>query len=211
MSSELRLRASRAKKSRTTVPIEPEAPAPSRDARRHGLLSRQILVGKESPAAFKELFDIFLARWAPVDDVELGLIEEMAASSWRLRRAWAMETDMLETAMETQTARSHLTRLANAFGELAAGPKLNLLHRYETRLHVMYQRALHNLIVLRGAGNQVFANNFFVSNQNPESEHSKLNDFAPKTADSIRKAPARTRASRVLLLPPSDPARTGSL
>jgi len=193
MSSELRLRASRAKKSRPIVPIAPEPPAESRDVRRHGLFSRQVLVGKESPSAFKELFDFFLIRWAPVDDVELGLIEEMTAASWRLRRAWAIETDMLEIAMETQTARSHLTRLAAAFGDLAAGPKLNLLYRYETRLHVMYQRALHNLLLLRGAGNRSFSDNSFVSNENPEFEHSNLHDLPSNSTVSTRKP---------LLLPP---------
>jgi hypothetical protein len=138
MSSELRLRASRAKKPRSTAPIFPKPLALSpRDALRHRLLSRQILVGKEAPTAFRALFDLFLARWAPVDDVELGLIEEMAAATWRLRRVWALETEMFEAAMESQTDRRHIARMAAAFGELAEGPKLNLLQRYETRLHVM--------------------------------------------------------------------------
>ena len=41
-----------------------------------------------------------------------------------------------------------------AFGELAAQPKLALLHRYEARLHLMYQRALRNLLLLRQMGDR---------------------------------------------------------
>src|SRR5882757_10383909 len=115
MSSDLRLRANRANAARSTGPVTAEGKAQSsRNARRHGLLSRQVLVGKESPAAFKALFDLFIARWSPVDDVELGLIEEMAAASWRLRRVWALESEMLESAMESHTDRRHLTRMAAA-------------------------------------------------------------------------------------------------
>src|SRR4051812_13710926 len=125
MSSELRLRANRANAARSTGPKTAAGKAHSvRNSRRHGFLARQILVGTESPAAFKELFDVTIARWAPVDDVELGFIKEMPAARWRLRRVWAMETEMLEPAMETQPARRNLARLSAAFGELAAGPPL---------------------------------------------------------------------------------------
>jgi hypothetical protein len=182
MSSDLRLRANRANAARSTGPVTADGKAQSaRNARRHGLLSRQVLVGKESPAAFKALFDLFLARWAPVDDVEIGLIEEMASASWRLRRAWAIESEMLETGMETQPARRNLARMAAAFGDLAADPKLNLLHRYESRLHVMYQRALHNLLILRQLGVRNEPNNSFPFNDNSTIEHTNSDDFAPKT------------------------------
>jgi hypothetical protein len=39
--------------------------------------------------------------------------------------------------------------MADAFSGLADGPALALIHRYEARLHLMYQRALHNLLLLR--------------------------------------------------------------
>jgi hypothetical protein len=42
-----------------------------------------------------------------------------------------------------------MSRLAAAFSQLAASPELNLLHRYEARLHRIYQRALNNLLMLR--------------------------------------------------------------
>src|SRR5438874_4854329 len=97
MSSELRLRANHANAALSTGPKTAVGKAHcARNSRRHGFLARQILVGTASPAAFKELFDVSIARWAPVDDVELGFIEEMTAATWRLRRAWAMETRCLK-------------------------------------------------------------------------------------------------------------------
>src|SRR4051794_19489271 len=106
MSSELRLRANRANAARSTGPVTPEGKAyASRNALRHGFLAKQILAGTEPPAAFREVFDLFAARWSPVDDIEIGMLEEMAAAYWRLRRAWAMETEMLRAAIETQPGR----------------------------------------------------------------------------------------------------------
>ena len=204
MSSELRLRANRANAALSTGPKTAAGKAhSSRNSRRHGFLARQILVGTESPAAFKELFDVSIAQWAPVNDVELGFIEEMTAATWRLRRAWAMETQMLETAMEPQPARSNLARLTAAFGDLAAGPALHLLHRYESRLHVMHQRALHSLLVLRQAGVRNEPNNSFVPNETPRNDEPNSGDFAPKNTVSTPKKPPRRSPPRDLQPPPA--------
>ena len=79
------------------------------------------------------------------------MIKEIAASYWRIRRAWAIESQML--SMRKQAGPTEIDRMTEAFGELAARPKLSLLHRYESRLHIMFQRGLHNLLVLRQAEN----------------------------------------------------------
>jgi hypothetical protein len=145
-----RLLANRANAAHSTGPITPEGKARSaQNALRHGLLAKQLLIGNESAANFQALFDILVHRFAPVDDFELSMIEELASAYWRLRRAWCVETEMLETSMEKQPSRRQIARMAAAFDELAADNRLNLLHRYETRLHRMYQRALQNLILLR--------------------------------------------------------------
>lgn len=146
-----RLRANQLNAARSTGPTSPEGKTrSSRNATRHGLLARQILIGDESAGNFQALLDIFLDRFHPVDDFEFNLVEELAASYWRLRRCWALETEILTEAMNRQSAPRQIARLAAAFTSLAASPALPLLHRYETRLHLMYQRALHSLLLLRG-------------------------------------------------------------
>ena len=53
-------------------------------------------------------------------------------------------------AISTQPPdQDELTRLADGFTSIAAQPPLELIHRYETRLHRIFQRALSNLILMR--------------------------------------------------------------
>ena len=51
-------------------------------------------------------------------------------------------------APRNQPPGDQMSRLAAAFSQLAASPELSLLHRYEARLHRMYQRALNNVLML---------------------------------------------------------------
>jgi hypothetical protein len=72
----------------------------------------------------------------------------------RQRRAWAIETRLLDSALEPHTGDADpgsLARIAAAFTALASQPQIGLLHRYQARLHLMFQRALYNLILLRTA------------------------------------------------------------
>jgi hypothetical protein len=103
----------------------------------------------ESSECFDELVTQHQERFAPADGVEFAMIEEMVAANWRMRRAWAIENRLMEKAIRNQPAGDEAARIANAFSQLAAAPELNLLHRYEARLHRIYQRALDNLLMLR--------------------------------------------------------------
>ncbi len=121
----------------------------SRNALRHGLLARNIILSNESQEVFDATLQEHLAKMAPADGVEQGAIEEMVSASWRLRRLWMMEKTLLQKALDGRTEPTEAERLAAAFRELAQSPELNLLDRYEARLHRMYQRSLHNLLILR--------------------------------------------------------------
>jgi hypothetical protein len=77
-----------------------------------------VVLENESGPCLGDLVTQHTPRFAPADGVEFGMIEEMAAA------------------------------IADAFAELAASPELNLLYRYKTRLHRIYQRALYNLASL---------------------------------------------------------------
>jgi hypothetical protein len=94
------------------------------------------------------LLQQFVRRFEPLDDVEFGMIEEMAACHWRIRRGWVAETELMNQAVEKHNdgARSAETCIAAAITDLAATPQLALLNRYEGRLNRMYQRALRNLL-----------------------------------------------------------------
>jgi hypothetical protein len=155
MSSIRRILSARANGARSRGPVTPEGKQrSSRNALRHGLLAECVLLRDESPEAFQALLDQHLARLDPADGGELGMVEEMAASFWRLRRAWALESRMLDNEVAAQTEGDRRDRMAAAFSSLAARPALGLMHRYETRFHLVYQRALHNLLLLRAAAQE---------------------------------------------------------
>ncbi|MCE5307115.1 MAG: hypothetical protein LLG20_05695 [Acidobacteriales bacterium] len=150
MSSLRRILSSRANGARSRGPVTPEGKArSSRNSIRHGLLAKCVVLSNESPAGFQELHDQFVNRFGPADGVEEGLLEEMVSAYWRLRRAWAIETRLLDDSLADQPPGDELGRMADAFKSLASRPELALIHRYEARLHAISQRALYNFLLLR--------------------------------------------------------------
>jgi hypothetical protein len=102
------------------------------------------LLSDESQPGFEMLLSQYVDRLNPQDGVELGMVEEMTAC-WRVRRAWAIENELMEAEVARQTGDDDVTKIAQAFRT----PELNLIQRYETRLHRIYQRSLHNFLLLR--------------------------------------------------------------
>jgi hypothetical protein len=151
MSSLRRIAASRANGARSGGPVTRAGKRRSSlNAVRHGLLAKCVVLDNESREGFDALLADFVARFGPVDNVELGMVEEMLSAFWRQRRAWAIETQVMGAALAQEPAdHDELARLTNAFTADSVRPQLELMHRYETRLHRMFQRALSNFILLR--------------------------------------------------------------
>jgi hypothetical protein len=121
----------------------------SLNAVRHGLCAQCIVVEGESRENFLILLQQHIDRFQPAGEVEFGMIEEMCASYWRQRRAWSLETSMFNKQMAILPGGNMMERMAGASDTFAASPSLSLIHRYEGRLHLTYQRALRTLIMLR--------------------------------------------------------------
>jgi hypothetical protein len=120
------------------------------NALKHGLLSGTVVLSTESEPRFELLLDQLAERLRPNDQVETGIVLEMAASTWRLRRLWQIETHLMNDAMNAAaTETDPFPRTAKAFSKLASGPDLDLIDRYESRLHRIYHRSLLNLVLLR--------------------------------------------------------------
>jgi hypothetical protein len=163
MISQKRILAARANGALSRGPKTPEGKARSRNAVRSRRLTDGVVLALESREAFQQLFQFHVECFSPLNDVEMGMVEEMAAAYWRIRRNWAIENHLLDSAAAAQPEGPALPRIAAAFSELSAGPQLAGLHRYETRLHVMFQRALQNLLVMRHEKNQIEPNKPCVS------------------------------------------------
>jgi hypothetical protein len=131
----------------------------SQNSLTHGLNSDKILVlSNEKQEDYDGLRAAFLKRFAPKDEVELELIEEMVGAKWRLRRIRSMESDLMDMRMEEHDEflkerrenPSARRRQTMAFKSLAdTSQSLTMLTRYETRLQRTYERAFDNLKKLR--------------------------------------------------------------
>src|SRR5581483_1596163 len=98
----------------------------AQNALRHGLLARCVVLPDESAESFADLLRQYLDRFQPADDIELALVEELASSFWRVRRAWAVETRALADAAAAYPTYDPLGRITAAFSDLAARPTLPL-------------------------------------------------------------------------------------
>jgi hypothetical protein len=141
---------------------------------RQGLCAKCIVLNHESRENFLLLLQQHIDRFRPADEVEFGMIEEMCSSYWRQRRVCSLETGMVNKQMALQPDGNMTDRMAVAFDTLAASPSLTLLHREESRLHLMYQRALRTLIMLRTIErpNEDAPNEDLPNEPSPISEHS---------------------------------------
>jgi hypothetical protein len=148
--SEKRRQAARANGARSRGPVTPEGKAISaRNALRHGLLAKTVVLCNENPKTFETLFYLLVQRFSPVDDIEMSAIEEMAAAHWRMRRVMSMERAILDAGIERSRETTPAGQTADAFSDPANQATLALLQRYEARFQNMYNRALRSLALLR--------------------------------------------------------------
>jgi hypothetical protein len=153
MSSIRRIQASRANGRLSRGPVTARGKGnTSRNALRHGFFAKSVSPSDESSAGFRELYEQYVARFSPSSPVERSLLYEMTAASWRLRRVWALEKQVLNDALAAQPSGDETARFVGAFKSLASGPQLDLIHRYETRIQGLYQRALRKFLQLRHPG-----------------------------------------------------------
>ena len=127
----------------------------SQNSYRHGLTSKQIVLPGEDPAEYDDLRRDLLKTYRPANAVESTLVEELAASSWRLIRARRQETIILtklagdspdpdaaiaEFFLEKPKEIARLTRYINSF-ENAFYRALNKLEKLQKERRAAERRA----------------------------------------------------------------------
>ncbi|MFN7924053.1 MAG: hypothetical protein U0Q16_28380 [Bryobacteraceae bacterium] len=122
----------------------------SQNAVKHGLTSRAVVLAHEDPAAWLAHLQDYIDRFQPADNVEMQLVEQLAATQWRMRRAWALETaaidhEMLSSAEPVESIDDP-TRAALAHRKLTdTSRSLAALERHEARLTREFHRVLTEL------------------------------------------------------------------
>ncbi len=214
MSSKRSRAASRANGKKSHGPVTPEGKARSAANApiRHGLASREravhgICLSNENPAEFMLLYDALAQEHAPVTTTEHLTVHEMAVCRWRLHRAWAMESALLNNQMDhdrgglakTYESFGESTRASLAFRNLTeASPSLPTLLRYEIRLSRQFKSCLKSLTDLRVARQK----------HTPPAEPNPINEHLTNDTQLQHSQPAATpepppRATTGLTIAPS--------
>jgi len=152
MTSPAQTEANRQNALESTGPRTPEGKArSSKNALRHGLLSREVLLPDE-PAEDLEAFRTSLHEAVqPEGELEELLFDRLAAAAWRLRRAAGVERQVF------QDERRHWQNykdmgLGYAFTHASVtGDAFSKLSRYEASLERSLFRSLHELQRLQAA------------------------------------------------------------
>jgi hypothetical protein len=130
VTSEKKTEANRQNALKSTGPKTPEGKsAASRNALRHGLLSKEVLLPGEDSEVLRELDEGLRDELQPAGELENLLVDRIIAAIWRLRRlgrveagifVWGHREELAERA--EQEARSYEERKADAF----FGPEIEI-------------------------------------------------------------------------------------
>ena len=150
MPSDKQIAASRANgaKSRGPVTVRGKYNS-SRNATRHGILSKSLLLPGEDAAALKAIYDEFHEEHRPRTATERALVEELVSAHWRKQRVWSMETCRIGHQMLNGSETDPVMARALATSYLATSSRsLDLYLRYEARFERQFHRALFRLLDL---------------------------------------------------------------
>jgi hypothetical protein len=142
MSSAAQVLANRENSTHSTGPkTDAGKAASSVNATRHGLTSKHIVIPGEDPAEYDQHRESLLTEYKPAGEAERTLVEDIAASGWRLLRARRFETAVLKKILGD--AADQAAAFAEAF--LEKPKELDRLQRYVTTIERAYFRAMNKL------------------------------------------------------------------
>ncbi|MBP7674977.1 MAG: hypothetical protein KBB14_01550 [Thermoanaerobaculia bacterium] len=105
MTSSAKEKANRENALRSTGPKTAEGKsASSKNAMRHGLLSREVVLPDEDPAELEEFRRALSSELKPVGEVESLLVDRIVFAAWRLRRAGRLEAAIVRREILTLDA-----------------------------------------------------------------------------------------------------------
>lgn len=129
----------------------------AQNARKHGLLSKHVVINDESQAQFNRFRQELLDHLEPVGSLEEVLADRLAAAIWRLHRAGRIEVELLDTIYlngisSASIKNPELPTLGKALRyDLINYNTLSKFHRYEAHIERGLFRTLHELQRLQAA------------------------------------------------------------
>jgi hypothetical protein len=189
-------------------PKTPEGKAASsQNSTKHGHFAKAIILRHESAERFEQLNADFMQRYQPRDAVELALVEQIVAATWRLSRCWLLQTETMNLEIEKDEGEDLENVTARSFqASVSASPAMQLLHRFENSYERIITRATRNLTNLR--------KNYPLPDDEPQKQENEPKP--PSTAVAVKpktsQSPNRpiTRSLNDSILPPSPAPRVSS-
>jgi hypothetical protein len=155
VATEKQIAANRANAQKSTGPSSPAGKSrASRNSYRHGLLSKNLILGWEEEKEFRRLVNALNAEHRPQGATETLLVEQMAVSLWKISRLTGMESAVMERQFtDYLTAGFNPGKTTEDKFNFALShtlPKnLQVLLNYEALLNKGYYRALNTLQALQ--------------------------------------------------------------
>lgn len=149
---------SRLNGSRSRGPTTPEGKSRSaQNSLRHSYCSKTLLLNNDNAETFDQFRQAYIDRFRPADFVELDIVENLTANSWKIKQNMQDQTALIDREMDllraTQSKPSQtdeMTRTAVAVESLdKKGTTLFNLRRYEAQLQRTYTRLLNALRALQ--------------------------------------------------------------
>jgi hypothetical protein len=163
MATEKQIAANRANALKSTGPKTPEGKAKSsRNALRHGLLAKTVLLRAGCEEGFNVFVAGFYAEYSSSSATEVALVDGMATARWRAMRLSKIEAVQIDREFDQQhdPAFEHLdnaTRTGFAYREAAANSgALHLIDRVEASLQRQFDSSFDRLMVLQSGRQKRF-------------------------------------------------------
>ena len=124
------------------------------NALKHGLLSKEVLLGNEEEKDLVGLCRRLKAELKPASEIEQVLVDRIVANFWRLRRAMRVEREMIEDDCEDEDWKGNIKQktLGEAFSyDFTNSDTYGKFIRYETSIERGIYRALHELQRIQSA------------------------------------------------------------
>ena len=146
---------SRANGAKSRGPLTPEGKArSSRNSLRHGLTAAAVVLDNEEASGFLALQKSCLKQFQPATQLEMEIVNSIAASRWRLRRVPLIETGILKNAYDARLEFDSFNELPDNDHRVAdvfdsCDETIARIARYEVALNRAFERSLRQLQLVR--------------------------------------------------------------
>ena len=158
MATDKQIAANRANALKSTGPKTPEGrDRSSRNALRHGLLAKTVLLRAECPDSFRKFVSSFYAEYRPKTATEHALVQIMAVARWRMLRTAGLAVVQVDREFNDPSNRAYgdldnATRVGLAWHDASVkSGALNAALVAETRYQRQFDSALDRLLRHREA------------------------------------------------------------